>query len=67
MVIYIIPSTITRQHHKVMLTTGIPGFMPLLQKIVTPLDTTKNGWLPGQTYTVNLNKGESYHVLEKPF
>ncbi len=32
---------------------------------ITPSDTTKNGWLPGQTYTVNLNKGESYHVFGK--
>lgn len=32
---------------------------------ITPSDTTKNGWWPGQTYTVNLNKGESYHVFGK--
>ncbi len=32
---------------------------------ITPSDTTKNGWLPGQTYVVNLNKGESYHVFGK--
>lgn len=32
---------------------------------ITPSDTTKNGWLPGQTYTVNLSKGESYHVFGK--
>jgi gliding motility-associated-like protein len=32
---------------------------------ITPSDTTKNGWLPGQTYTVNLNRGESYHVFGK--
>lgn len=32
---------------------------------ITPSDTTKNGWLPGQTYTVNLNKGESFHVFGK--
>jgi gliding motility-associated-like protein len=32
---------------------------------ITPSDTTKNGWLPGNTYTVNLNKGESYHVFGK--
>jgi len=32
---------------------------------ITPSDTTKNGWLRGQTYTVNLNKGESYHVFGK--
>ena len=25
---------------------------------ITPSDTTRNGWLPSQTYTVNLNKGE---------
>lgn len=25
----------------------------------------KNGWLPNQTYTLNLNKGESYHVFGK--
>lgn len=32
---------------------------------ITPSDTTKNGWLPNQTYTINLNKGESYHVFGK--
>ena len=32
---------------------------------ITPADTTKNGWLPNQTYTVTLNKGESYHVFGK--
>ena len=32
---------------------------------ITPSDTTKNGWLPNQTYSVNLNKGESYHVFGK--
>lgn len=32
---------------------------------ITPADTTKNGWLPGHTYTVNLNKGEMYHVFGK--
>ena len=32
---------------------------------ITPSDTTKNGWLPGQTYTVNLNKGEIYNVYGK--
>jgi gliding motility-associated-like protein len=32
---------------------------------ITPSDSTKNGWLPGQTYTVNLNKGEMYHVFGK--
>ncbi|HRI26374.1 MAG TPA: IgGFc-binding protein, partial [Ferruginibacter sp.] len=33
--------------------------------LITPSDTTKNGWLPGQTYTVNLNKGETYSVFGK--
>jgi gliding motility-associated-like protein len=33
--------------------------------LITPSDSTKNGWLPGQTYTVNLNKGEMYHVFGK--
>lgn len=32
---------------------------------ITPSDTTKNGWLPGQTYTVNLMKGQSFHVFGK--
>lgn len=32
---------------------------------IIPSDTTKNGWLPGQTYTVNLNKGEIYNVFGK--
>lgn len=32
---------------------------------ITPSDTTKNGWLPGQTYTVNLNKGQVYNVMGK--
>jgi gliding motility-associated-like protein len=32
---------------------------------ITPSDTTKNGWLPTQTYTVNLNKGEIYSVYGK--
>lgn len=32
---------------------------------ITPSDTTKNGWLPTQTYTVNLNKGEIYMVFGK--
>ncbi len=32
---------------------------------ITPGDSTKNGWLPGQTYTVNLNKGEIYAVYGK--
>lgn len=32
---------------------------------ITPPDSTKNGWLPGQTYTVDLNKGEVYTVFGK--
>ncbi len=32
---------------------------------ITPSDSTKNGWLPGNDYTINLNKGESYHVFGK--
>ncbi len=32
---------------------------------ITPSDSTKNGWLPNQTYTVNLNKGEMYNVFGK--
>lgn len=32
---------------------------------ITPSDTTKNGWLPGQTYTVDLNKGEIFNVFGK--
>ncbi len=32
---------------------------------ITPSDSTKNGWLPGQTYTINLNKGETYSVFGK--
>ena len=32
---------------------------------ITPSDTTRNGWLPGQTYTVNLNRGETYTVFGK--
>jgi gliding motility-associated-like protein len=32
---------------------------------ITPSDTTKNGWLPGVTYTVNLNKGEMFNVFGK--
>ncbi len=32
---------------------------------ITPSDTTKSGWLPGQTYTVDLNKGEMFHVFGK--
>ncbi len=33
--------------------------------LITPSDSCKNGWLPGQTYTVNLNKGEIYTVFGK--
>lgn len=32
---------------------------------ITPSDSTKNGWLPNQTYTINLNKGEVYSVFGK--
>jgi gliding motility-associated-like protein len=32
---------------------------------ITPSDTTRNGWLPTQTYTVSLNKGEIYNVMGK--
>jgi gliding motility-associated-like protein len=32
---------------------------------ITPSDTTRSGWLPGQTYTVNLNKGELYSIMGK--
>lgn len=32
---------------------------------ITPSDTTKNGWLPGTTHIVNLNKGETYNVFGK--
>jgi gliding motility-associated-like protein len=32
---------------------------------ITPSDTTRGGWLPGQTYTVNLKKGEIYNVMGK--
>ncbi|MGB5007278.1 MAG: hypothetical protein WBO39_10100, partial [Ferruginibacter sp.] len=32
---------------------------------ITPSDTTKNGWLPGVTYTINLNKGEMFNVFGK--
>jgi gliding motility-associated-like protein len=32
---------------------------------ITPSDSTKNGWLPNQTYSITLNKGESYHVFGK--
>ena len=30
---------------------------------ITPSATTKKGWLAGNTYTVNLNKGEIFQVL----
>jgi hypothetical protein len=33
--------------------------------LITPSDSCKNGWLPGQTYTINLNKGEIYTVFGK--
>jgi gliding motility-associated-like protein len=33
--------------------------------LITPSDSCKNGWLPGQTYTVNLNKGQIYTVFGK--
>lgn len=33
--------------------------------LITPSDSTRNGWLPGQTYTVNLNKGQIYNVMGK--
>jgi gliding motility-associated-like protein len=32
---------------------------------ITPADTTRNGWLKTQTYTVNLMKGEIYTVMGK--
>lgn len=32
---------------------------------ITPADSTRNGWLSTQTYTVNLNKGEMYNVMGK--
>lgn len=32
---------------------------------ITPSDTTENGWLPGNTYTVNLQKGQIYNVFGK--
>lgn len=32
---------------------------------ITPSDTTQGGVLPGQTFTVNLNKGEIYNVMGK--
>lgn len=33
--------------------------------LITPSDSTQGGWLPGQTYTVNLNKGQLYNVFGK--
>lgn len=32
---------------------------------ITPSDTTSNGWLKTQTYTVNLMKGQIYNVMGK--
>jgi gliding motility-associated-like protein len=32
---------------------------------LTPSANTEGGWLAGQTYTVNLNKGEGYNVFGK--
>lgn len=32
---------------------------------ITPSDTTSNGWLSTQTYTVNLMKGQIYNVMGK--
>jgi gliding motility-associated-like protein len=32
---------------------------------ITPSDTTQSGWLPGQSYTVDLKKGEIYNVMGK--
>lgn len=32
---------------------------------ITPSDSTEGGWLPGQTYTVNLNKGELWNIFGK--
>lgn len=32
---------------------------------ITPSDSTQTGWLPNQTYTVNLNRGEIYNVFGK--
>ncbi|MCX6315900.1 MAG: PKD domain-containing protein [Bacteroidetes bacterium] len=32
---------------------------------IIPADTTRNGWLPTQAYTVNLNKGQIYSVMGK--
>jgi gliding motility-associated-like protein len=33
--------------------------------LITPSDTTQSGTLPGQTFTVNLNRGEVYNVMGK--
>jgi gliding motility-associated-like protein len=33
--------------------------------LITPSDTTQNNWLPGQTYTIDLKKGEVYNVMGK--
>jgi gliding motility-associated-like protein len=33
--------------------------------IITPADSTQGGWLPGQSYTVDLDKGEIYNVMGK--
>jgi hypothetical protein len=33
--------------------------------LITPADDTEGGWIAGQTYTVNLNKGEIYNVFGK--
>ena len=33
--------------------------------LITPSDTTQKGWLPNQTYTVDLKKGEIYQVMGK--
>jgi gliding motility-associated-like protein len=30
---------------------------------ITPSDSTQGGWLPGNTYTVDLKKGEIYNVM----
>jgi gliding motility-associated-like protein len=32
---------------------------------ITPTDSTEGGWLPGVTYTVNLNKGQLYNFFGK--
>ena len=32
---------------------------------ITPSDTTQSGVLPGQTFTVNLNRGDVYNVMGK--